>query len=215
MPRYDFGKNAHTYDLYYQSDFGREVDRLEKQCVESLISKIPKGKALEIGCGTGHWTEYFATKGFEITATDISEEMLNVAKSKNIPGVHFIKANAENLPFENNSFDSVFAITVLEFVDDQEKAFDEIYRVLRPGGYFLAGVLNLNSEIGQNKSNDETFANAIFFTPEDLENKLKKFGEPVIEGCVVIENGDIIDNKTDKKTAKEKGAFLCALVRKE
>jgi len=215
MSLFDFNKIADTYDDYYKTDIGKKVDLIEKNIVRHLLSGLPRERALEIGCGTGHWTKFFRHLGFEVIGIDISEQMLRLAR-KRLPQVMCIKADATKLPFADETFRYVFAITVFEFIEDQPRAFNEAYRVLKTGGYFLIGVLNQNSELGQNKDRIETFKNAKFFTSSSLRKFLRKFGSPQIRGGVVLEKGRILDyyKTIPENTKLEKGAFLVGLVRK-
>jgi len=59
---------------------------------------------LELGCGTGHWTQFFCEEGFQVTGVDESEAMLERARAKNIAGARFLQADAGNLPFRDQSF---------------------------------------------------------------------------------------------------------------
>ncbi len=215
MSLFNFDNIAATYDDYYKSDFGKKVDLIEKNIVRHMLSGLPRERALEIGCGTGHWTKFFRHLGFDVIGIDISEKMLEQAR-KRLPQVMCLKADATRLPFADQTFRYVFAITVFEFIEDQQRAFDEAYRVLKTGGYFLIGALNQNSELGQTKDRSETFKNAKFFTPETLRGYLEKFGSPQIRGGVVLENGKILDyyKTLPENTKLEKGAFLVGLVRK-
>ncbi len=215
MPLFDFGKIAGTYDDYYKTGFGKKVDLIEKNIVRHLLSHLPRGKALEIGSGTGHWTKFFKHLGFDIIGVDICDKMIEIAKKK-LPNIQFIKADATDLPFDDETFDYVFAITVFEFIENQDKAFQEAFRVLKTGGYFLIGALNLNSELGQRKHESETFKNAKFFTPQQLEQILKKYGSVEMQGGVVLQNGEILDyyKTLPKQQRINKGAFIAALVRK-
>ncbi len=102
---------------------------------------------LEIGCGTGLFTEkvYNKTKA-KITAIDISQTLLDKAKAK-LPDVAFKTDDAMNLSFGNNSFIGVFGSSVLHHLDI-EKAFKEIFRVLKPEGKMIFAEPNmLNPQI--------------------------------------------------------------------
>lgn len=200
---------AATYDDYYQTPFGKQVDEAEKLIIKRLIKNIMPQPLLEPGCGTGHWTEFFIQNGFNVTGIDASENMLTIAKSKNLPAA-FIHASAEKIPFEDESFGFITSITMLEFVKDQNKVFQEMYRLLKPSGYILLGCLNQDSVLGKNKSNSQTFKNANFFTTEELTKKLEVFGTPVIEKGVYIQ-----DDYTLSSTKTQSGAsFIAALVQK-
>jgi SAM-dependent methyltransferase len=89
---------------------------------------------LELGCGTGEFTKRVVSTGADITAIDISPELLRVAmgriKDKN---VRFQIQNIEKMDFEDESFDVVFGCSVLHHLN-LRPALVEIYRVLKGGG---------------------------------------------------------------------------------
>jgi ubiquinone/menaquinone biosynthesis C-methylase UbiE len=97
---------------------------------------------LEIGCGTGLFTEkvYNAT-GASIIATDLSEDLLNIARKKNLP-ITFKIEDAMNLSFADNSFDVVFGSSIIHHLDFN-KSLKEIYRVLKPGGRMVFAEPNM------------------------------------------------------------------------
>ena len=98
------------------------------------LGKYKKGdKLLEIGCGTGLFTQkvYDATHA-DIIATDISEDLLVVARQTH-PIAEYKVEDAMNLSFHDNSFDGVYGSSILHHLD-MEKSLKEIYRVLKPGG---------------------------------------------------------------------------------
>ncbi len=165
---------ASEYDLYYQSDTGKIVDEIEKGIIAGLLGNTKGKEMLELGSGTGHWTQFFAEKGFDVTAVDNSEAMLQLAKGKKIDA-RFVLTDAQKLPFENESFDVLASITMLEFVDDQQKAIEEMFRVLKTEGYAVIGLLNPKSAIGLNAANDETFRHARFLDPENLSETFSPF----------------------------------------
>jgi ubiquinone/menaquinone biosynthesis C-methylase UbiE len=163
MTLLDFDTVAGEYDSFYESEYGKRIDFYEKIAVASQLTVSDGWKALEIGCGTGHWTSFFSEFGFNITAIDISEKMIQEAKTKKIKGVEFKQANVLDLPFEAGAFDHVFTIATLEFIEDRDSVMQEIKRVLKRGGSLLAGCLNQNSELGKNKEKDPVFKNAKFY----------------------------------------------------
>lgn len=99
----------------------------------------PYRRSLEIGAGTGFFTLNLKLAGIldEGTVTDISPRMVEVAK-RNAASLGFAiegrAADAEELPYADNSFDLVIGHAVIHHLPDVAKAFDEIFRVLKPGG---------------------------------------------------------------------------------
>lgn len=121
--------------------------RKKLQPPEKLIKRsgIKEGmRILEIGCGSGAFTTFAARasgiKG-EVYALDIQPKMLVQLKKKlsrpenrDIKNIKLIEADVHKLPFENNSFDVVYTVTVLQELPDRIRALKEIKRVLKPGG---------------------------------------------------------------------------------
>ena len=206
-------ETAKNYDTYYRSDFGRRVDEIEKKLLSSLLNNVPRAQLLELGCGTGHWTRYFLEQGFQVTATDNSEAMLNLAREKEL-NARIIHADAANLPFERHEFEAVASVTMLEFVQDQAVVFDEMYRVLKPSGWLILGCLNANSMLAENRNSDPVFKEAKFFTPEELKDRLSLFGESRFAFGVYINSAFQLLDDTGKKGSAEP-AFIAAVVRKK
>jgi len=94
-------------------------------------------KVLEIGCGLGTDAAQFAEAGAVYTGIDLTEAAVELARKRfeifNLPG-KFQTADAEDLDFENESFDLVYSHGVLHHTPDTKGAVQQIYRVLRPGG---------------------------------------------------------------------------------
>ncbi|MBL7928945.1 MAG: methyltransferase domain-containing protein [Bacteroidia bacterium] len=114
----------------------------------SITGKISAtDSVLEIGCGTGLFTRlvYQKTKA-KITATDLSEDLLEEAREK-FPAGNFIRDDAMNMQFGNESFDVVFGSSILHHLS-LKKSAEEIYRVLKPGGRMVFAEPNmLNPQI--------------------------------------------------------------------
>ena len=103
--------------------------------VKMLTSHIAAGmEVLEIGCAVGYFTKEIAKSNAHVTAIDISPDLLEVAKkSVKSSNVTFQVDNAYDLSFQDNSFDTIVGSSILHHLD-VDKAFAELYRVLKPGG---------------------------------------------------------------------------------
>ncbi|SRR5258706_185519 len=124
----------------------KRADRRANYFIE--LAKVKQGnKVLEIGCGTGLFTQkFFDATQAEITAIDISQDLLDEAK-KNLPQVNFKKDDAMNLSFADETFDVVFGSSILHHLDF-EPALKEIFRVMKKGGRMIFAEPNmLNPQI--------------------------------------------------------------------
>ena len=98
------------------------------------------GKLLEVGCGIGVDSIQLAKAGFDVTAVDLTENALAVAREYATHAgvtIDFRRANAENLDFPDATFDVVYSFGVLHHTPDIEQAVSEVHRVLKPGGKAL------------------------------------------------------------------------------
>ena len=134
---------ADEYDAKWGIDFGAVGQRqVRLKLVKALggLDGESFADALEIGSGTGYFSLNLVQLGVieRLTATDISPGMLKrlaaTAEALGLEGVTTVATEAEELPFEDESFDLVFGHAVLHHIPDLEQAFDEFRRVLRPGG---------------------------------------------------------------------------------
>ncbi len=133
---------ARDYEQWYEHGFGRFAARQE----EALLPRQLQGfsgatSLLEVGCGTGHFTRWFAQHGLHVVGLDASPAMLAQARLRN--GTRYLLGDARTLPFEHGQFDLVALITTLEFAADPIQALREAMRVARLG--LLLGVLNRQS----------------------------------------------------------------------
>lgn len=95
---------------------------------------------LEIGCGNGAVSKYFAGKYHsDVVGTDVDPEQIELAQEgiAEIPNVRFLVADATSLPFEDNRFDVVMSFQVMHHISNWLDAMGEVSRVLRPNGYFI------------------------------------------------------------------------------
>ena len=116
------------------SAYNRKLDR-----VRSLLR--PTDHILEIGCGTGGTALRIAPSVAHVTATDISGEMVKIAKSKRdaeaLTNIEFRQAAADKL-VDGRPFDVICAFSVLHLVGDVPATLRQIYRQLKPGGLFIS-----------------------------------------------------------------------------
>jgi phosphatidylethanolamine/phosphatidyl-N-methylethanolamine N-methyltransferase len=97
----------------------------------------PDARILEIGAGTGLNFVYYPDNATGV-ATEPSTEMLRIATGKKRPrGLRLLQSCAENLPFQNGSFDAAFATLVFCSVQSPAQALAELRRVVRPGGTIM------------------------------------------------------------------------------
>ena len=105
---------------------------------EGLIFK-KVGSLLDLGCGIGQYSKYFADNGFTVTAADISERALSKL-SETSDNIKTVKLDmTEPLPFADNTFDIVFANLSIHFFSkaETEALMLEIKRILKNGGLFI------------------------------------------------------------------------------
>jgi ubiquinone/menaquinone biosynthesis C-methylase UbiE len=134
---------ADEYDAKWAIDFGATgQEQVRLKLAKALGGRIDEGgfgDGLEIGSGTGYFSLNLLQLGVveRLTATDISPGMLQrLASTAEDLGLsaQTVATEAEELPFEDESFDIVFGHAVLHHIPDLERAFSEFRRVLRPGG---------------------------------------------------------------------------------
>jgi len=93
---------------------------------------------LDVGCGTGRWSIYLSSKFSNVYAMDPSKAIYAAANlTKDISGIHLIKASAENIPFEDNTFDLVISLGVLHHIPDTQKALNSVVKKVKKGGQCL------------------------------------------------------------------------------
>jgi ubiquinone/menaquinone biosynthesis C-methylase UbiE len=101
-----------------------------------LLNSYARGSVLEAGCGTGiRIGRLAALEGIhEAVGVDLGKPGLSYGKN-NFPNVNFIEANLYKLPFQDNHFDLVYSIDVVEHLDTPKLAIKELHRVCKPDGF--------------------------------------------------------------------------------
>lgn len=136
---FDFN-DAVSYEEWFNDPRNRFVVELEKRLMLDLLKAARGDTLLEIGCGTGAGLLTFIDNGVQVTGLDPSPYMLDIA-SKNVGNrADLHRGFAEDLPFEDNSFNYACLITTLEFVENPKRALEEACRVAKDR--IFIGVLN-------------------------------------------------------------------------
>ncbi len=119
----------------------RAENRVRNPWILSQLKE--KSTVLDIGCGGGFLTNKLAKAGHQVTGVDLSFPSLEIAKKQDATAsVAYYEADAYSLPFEENEFDAVCAMDLLEHVKEPWRVIEEAARVLRPGGLFFFHTFN-------------------------------------------------------------------------
>lgn len=127
---------ADSYDeSRFNNSYGQFIDAEERRILNALIDVERMPQRLEIACGTGRLTNY-ATHGL-----DASANMMALARKRH-EKVEFREASATDTGYPDASFDLVYSFHLLMHLDKDtiRQIFDEVYRILRPGGRFIIDI---------------------------------------------------------------------------
>jgi SAM-dependent methyltransferase len=156
-------------------------------------------RVLDVGCGTGGQLSICRNLRLDVVGLEPSGSLRAAAKQLN-PGVPVIDGTIMSLPFEEASFDFAYSIEVLRYfpVADRLLAYQEVLRVLKPGGHFFftmanrfaldgfslySGMRSLAYRLRGLAAPPETY----FVTPRQVRRELREFGVTEVEfsGCVL------------------------------
>lgn len=124
---------------------GRDYEQAaEEIAIRTLLKGKKFKKAVDVGGGYGRLSVVLRDYADEVTLAEPSKQQLDIAKDflKNKPKVIPKLAQAEKLPFKDNEVDLAMIFRVIHHLPDPIPAFDEIARVVKPGGYFLIEFAN-------------------------------------------------------------------------
>lgn len=207
------------YDAWFDNSIGRFIKEVESELLLKMLSAKSGERILDVGCGTGIFTQDVLQKGCRIIGVDLSSKMLlNASRRLNRKSFNAACADMIFLPFCDGSFDRVFSMTAVEFVVDLKKAVEELNRVTRNGGTIVLTTLNRLSpwadrRIKKAKKGHALFESILFRSPDEIRNVVPEGA--VIKTAIHFQKKDPVDlARTIENQHKDKnldtGAFLVA-----
>jgi ubiquinone/menaquinone biosynthesis C-methylase UbiE len=142
-------------------------------------------RILDIGCGDGYYDMIIARPGARVVGIDISKKPLAKAQ-RHYRGeqFEFLYMNAEELAFDDAFFDKVVSFCVIEHFNDDNRAMQQISRVLKPGGTFVFSADSLSNPgitPTERENHQQRYAVNTFYTKELLKEKLARVGFTIEE----------------------------------
>lgn len=130
-----FGSASNSYDT---------SARLQRYSGKHLMSWLPNRNdltVLDLGCGTGFFTDILATRYQHVIGLDISTKMLDFASNNRAKSIHWLEGDAYQLPVADSSIDFVYSNLMIQWCDNLSQVIEEVLRVLKPGGLFVFSTL--------------------------------------------------------------------------
>lgn len=162
------------YDRWFETEIGRLVKRYEAELLHQMLDPQPGDYILDVGCGTGIFTESILAHGAEIVGLDLSLPMVSAAAERfRARPFYPMVGNMLALPFASGSFDKVFSMTAIEFVANGQAAVAELERVTKNGGAIVLTTLNRLSpwaerRLKKGEEGHELFESMIFRSPAEM-----------------------------------------------
>jgi ubiquinone/menaquinone biosynthesis C-methylase UbiE len=146
-----------------------------------FLSDSCEEKILEVGAGTGRTAEFLSRFCDSLWLIDPSVQMLNIARRK-LPNVKITHGYVEDLPFSNNFFNRILAIDSLHHWDDHKQGLLEIFRVLKPNGFFVLIEFDPRSRFGHFIKSMERVLRmgSKFFTPREMRYLHRTVGFEIV-----------------------------------
>lgn len=164
-----FNRHVQEYEKWYTDH--PEVFESELLALKEAFNELPEDiRGIEVGLGTGKFSEALGIR----EGVEPSEEMARLARDR---GVEIIKGRAERLPHAAMQFHFVLFVTICH-LESLEKALEEAYRVLKPGGRVIIGFLDSERPIARSyverRPATTFYKHAVFQSVRDMERELEK-----------------------------------------
>jgi len=188
-----FEKYSKEYDEWFIKN--QNIYLAELNAIKKLV---PSGKfGVEIGVGSGRFALPLEIK----VGVEPSKKMAEISRKKRI---QVYEAVAEQLPFNDKTFDFVLMVTTICFVDDLEESFKEAYRVLKTEGFIIVGFVDKESELGKRyqlkREKSKFYKDATFYSVKEVVDFLRKTN---FENVVIRQT--VFSSETDKLNHVESG----------
>jgi len=194
-----FNTVAKEYDQWFDSN--ESIFFSELEAVKYFMPKY--GEGIEIGVGTGRFASELGIK----QGVEPSEQMAEIARER---GIEVKIGIAENLEFADESFDFVIMVAVDPFVNDIQKTYHEIFRIIRKGGKLIVGTLHKDGEVAKKymaMKDSEVYKSAKFHAVDETINQLKTSGFGGFRTCQTLI--EMNQNKIEKPVPlHDKGSFV-------
>ena len=176
------------YDLYapFYDEKTAYLNGFEQNQLLPLFAEINGKRVLDAGAGTGRFTVKLARLGAEVTALDISEEILKVLKKKNNQ-IAAVIGDVEQLPFPDNNFDIVLGLFLIVHLKQPAVFFQEAYRVLKPDGQLIITNINQKKPPELKTRNGLITIESYYHRPEKVAEKMEKAGFVILRNIFVKE----------------------------
>jgi SAM-dependent methyltransferase len=129
---FDAHAAADSYDVFTPQANARLIAAFAR-----LTGLPPGARVADLGCGSGVFTELLRQAGYSSIGLDISPKLIALGRAK-YPGLELREGDAENTPFESASLDGVLLSGLVHHFPDPRRLAGEVFRVLKPGGHFMA-----------------------------------------------------------------------------
>jgi ubiquinone/menaquinone biosynthesis C-methylase UbiE len=195
-----FEKYSKEYDEWFMKN--QNIYLAELNAIKRFVPFDKFG--VEIGVGTGRFALSLGIK----VGVEPSKKMAEISRKR---GIEVYEAVAEQLPFNNKTFDFVLLVTTICFVDDLVKSFKEAYRVLKTDGFIIVGFVDKESELGKRyqlkRKKSKFYKDATFYSVKEVIDFLRKtnFENVVIRQTVFSSRTGRIDSVED---GYDKGSFV-------
>jgi len=186
---------AAGYDLhaeFYDAKLGY-LNGFEQNQLLPLLGNVKNKTILDVGAGTGRLAVKLINAGATLTALDASGQILKILHQKNT-ATKTIIADAENLPFPDNSFDIIIAAFLIVHLKNPALFFQESYRVLKQAGQFVLTNINQKKPPAVKIKNGLITIESYYHRPEKIITLLeKKFFQ--IQKNIFIRDKDVWQNQ--------------------